>query len=162
MMQQTRWNCCTHTTTTNSLHDAANKEELLHTHSLSDTLNSTHDAANNSTEELPDSQDIRKSQVATRLTILPLNLLHTMTQFTTYNDYAARPAVLHCTPRASFTATHRNSLQHTALQELPLLQPLQHTATHCNTLQHTATHCNTLLRKSKCRGESVVVEVSRI
>jgi len=23
-------------------------------------------------------------------------------------------------------------------------QPLQHTATHCNTLQHTATHCNTL------------------
>ena len=24
------------------------------------------------------------------------------------------------------------------------LQPLRHTATHCNTLQHTATHCNTL------------------
>ena len=35
------------------------------------------------------------------------------------------------------TATHCNTLQHTAIT-------LQHTATHCNTLQHTATHCNTL------------------
>ena len=38
------------------------------------------------------------------------------------------------------TATHCNTLQHTAT----LRSTLQHTATHCNTLQHTATHCNTL------------------
>jgi len=37
------------------------------------------------------------------------------------------------------TATHCNTLQHTA-------NTLQHTATHCNTLQHAATHCNTLQR----------------
>ena len=35
------------------------------------------------------------------------------------------------------TATHCNTLQHTATR-------MQHTATHCNTLQRTATHCNTL------------------
>jgi len=123
MMQQIRGNSCTHT--------------LSQTHS-------THDATNNSTEELPDSQDIRKSQVATRLTTLPLNLLHTMTQFTTYNDYAARPAMRHCTPRASFTATQRKTVQHTVTHCTPGTSFTATTATHCNTLQHTATHCNTL------------------
>ena len=74
----------------------------------------------------------------------------------------------------SHTATHCNTLQHTATtlqqpaphcnklqhyntdtqQERPgtglcikypkPIRTLQHTATHCNTLQHTATHCNTL------------------
>jgi len=29
-------------------------------------------------------------------------------------------------------------------QKRPIIDTLQHTATHCNTLQHTATHCNTL------------------
>ena len=38
------------------------------------------------------------------------------------------------------SATHCNTLQHTATH----CNTLQHTATHCNTLQHTATHCNTL------------------
>jgi len=52
------------------------------------------------------------------------------------------------------TATHCNTLQHTATQ-LHILRlrcgTLQHTATHCNTLQHNytssgsgAAHCNTL------------------
>ena len=43
----------------------------------------------------------------------------------------------HCTTHCStlqHTETHCNTLQHTA----------QHTAAHCNTLQHTATHCDTL------------------
>jgi len=39
----------------------------------------------------------------------------------------------------SLTATHCNTLQHTATHFI-----LSLTATHCNTLQHTATHCNTL------------------
>ena len=63
-----------------------------------------------------------------------------------------------------YTATHCNTLQHTATQETDVCcvcvvihcNTLQHTATqetavccvcvviHCNTLQHTATHCNTL------------------
>jgi len=67
------------------------------------------------------------------------------------------------------TATHCNTLQHTAtlqcrwagaafkksvcfktLQYTPQHTAahgniLQHTATHCNTLQHTATHCNIVL-----------------
>ena len=38
------------------------------------------------------------------------------------------------------SATHCNTLQHTAAH----CSTLQHTTTHCNTLQHTATHCNTL------------------
>jgi len=51
------------------------------------------------------------------------------------------------------TATHCNTLQHTATpgprlvfncgRQDTLQHLLQHTATHCNTLQHTATHCNT-------------------
>ena len=53
-------------------------------------------------------------------------------------------------------STHCNPLQHTATHcnthpwhmsnenyDKVTLNPLQHTATHCNTLQHTATHCNT-------------------
>ena len=40
------------------------------------------------------------------------------------------------------TATHCNTLQHTATE-------LQHTATHCNTLQHSATPCNTLQHPAK-------------
>jgi len=59
--------------------------------------------------------------------------------------------------RESSSATHSNTLQHTAIQynapntyrnthaaRILQLQGYQHTATHCNTLQHTATHCNTL------------------
>jgi len=67
--------------------------------------------------------------------------------------------------RLQHSATHCNTLQHTATQFIcstsqeilrkcatyAYLPPtathcntLQHTATHCNTLQHTATHCNTL------------------
>ena len=46
------------------------------------------------------------------------------------------------------TATHCNTLQHTApclpANHIQSTDSLQHTATHCNTLQHTATHCNTL------------------
>jgi len=42
--------------------------------------------------------------------------------------------------RQNHTATHCNTLQHTATH----CNTLQHTATHCNTLQHTATHCNAL------------------
>jgi len=53
------------------------------------------------------------------------------------------------------TATHRNTLQHTAthcayvyMKKLHAYHyrsnKLQHTSTHCNTLQHTATHCSTL------------------
>ena len=46
-------------------------------------------------------------------------------------------------------ATHCNTPQQ-AVDELianasvPVVNALQHTATHCNTLQHTATHCNLL------------------
>jgi len=40
------------------------------------------------------------------------------------------------------TATHCNTLQHTATH-------CKHTATHCNTLQYTATHCNTLQQAQK-------------
>ena len=42
------------------------------------------------------------------------------------------------------TATHWNTLQHTATQR---------TATYCNTLQHTATHCNALFGPS-CHGSA--------
>ena len=48
------------------------------------------------------------------------------------------------------TATHCNILQHTATRCNTLQHTrthsitLQDSATHCNTLQHTATHCNTL------------------
>jgi len=47
--------------------------------------------------------------------------------------------VTHCNT-LQHTATHCNTLQHTATY----CSTMQHTATHCNTLQHTATHCNTL------------------
>jgi len=46
---------------------------------------------------------------------------------------------------SSSTATHCNTLPHTATH----CNTLQHTATHCNTLQHTATHYNT---RSFCHG----------
>jgi len=48
------------------------------------------------------------------------------------------------------TATHCNTLQHTATHyraESERKRPptrVQHTATHCNTLQHTATHYHTI------------------
>jgi len=60
------------------------------------------------------------------------------------------PPLSHTHPRYICSATHCNTLQHTATQHhhyrmLTLAtSALQHTATHCNTLQHTATHCNTL------------------
>jgi len=54
------------------------------------------------------------------------------------------------------TATHCNTLQHTAIHCCSLRQErkvwiitLQHTATHCNTLQHTATHCCSLRQERK-------------
>jgi len=49
------------------------------------------------------------------------------------------------------TATHCNTLQHTATHFYVLREgvpSLRHTATHCNILQHTATHCDTLQRTS--------------
>jgi len=48
------------------------------------------------------------------------------------------------------TATHRNTVQHTAAHCSSLqhtathFSTLRHTATHCSTLQHAATHCGTL------------------
>jgi len=55
---------------------------------------------------------------------------------------------------SGISATHCNTLQHTATHneymtgsfwiQVSLCNTLQHTATHRNTLQHTATHCNTL------------------
>jgi len=53
------------------------------------------------------------------------------------------------TAQEQHTATHCNTLQHTATHAYgghaqPHCNTLQHTATYCNTLQHTATHCNTL------------------
>ena len=63
-----------------------------------------------------------------------------------------------------FCKTHRNTLQHTATHSVPPhisasisathCNTLQHTATHCNTLQHTATHCNTL-QHTRCHPISV-------
>jgi len=74
----------------------------------------------------------------------------------------------HCNAMQQYTATHRNTLQHTAACWLRVLSieerdqfvqhcqtlhqhaatthydTLQHTATHCNTLQPTATHCSML------------------
>jgi len=43
-------------------------------------------------------------------------------------------------PLARITATHCNTLQHTATHIVKYCNTLQHTAKHCNTLQHTATH----------------------
>ena len=57
------------------------------------------------------------------------------------------------------TATHCNTLQHTAaligdLCRRLIADSLQHTAAHCNTLQHTATHCNTLQHTASLIGDS--------
>jgi len=49
---------------------------------------------------------------------------------------------MHCNT-LQHTTTRCNTLQHTTLQDTPICDALQHTATHYNTLQHAAIHCNT-------------------
>jgi len=68
--------------------------------------------------------------------------LHHQIQITSETcEGLSTPSSPHALPH---TATHCNTLQHTATQMQHTRNTLQHTATHCNTLQHTATHCNTL------------------
>jgi len=48
-----------------------------------------------------------------------------------------------CNGGQDHTATHCNTLQHTATNVCGYNGGYDHTARHCNTLQDTATHCNT-------------------
>ena len=73
----------------------------------------------------------------------------------------------HRDKRLCLSATHCNTLQHTARDSVSLRQSrstvtrdsvsLQHTATHCNTLQHTATHCKRLcLTATHCKRQCLL------
>jgi len=71
------------------------------------------------------------------------SLRHTATHCNTLQHTASLRHSLQQTATHCLTATHCNTLQHTATHCL--------TATHCNTLQHTATHCNTLQHTASLR-----------
>ena len=70
----------------------------------------------------------------------------------------------HYTRKLQRTASHCNTLQHTATanehKTTPFVLGASHSATHCNTLQHTATHYNTLQQRKKHKTTPFVLEAS--